>query len=58
VSPDQIGVGRRGLVLVRHGTGHHLVVLLPHDVSSPLCSSVLKPNLCTIETRCNAHGII
>lgn len=45
VSPDEVGIGRRVLVLVRHGTGHHLVVLLSHDVSSPLRSSVLKPNL-------------
>jgi len=59
VSPDKIRVGRRSLVLVRHGTGYHLVVLLPHNVSSPLSSSVLKPNLYYVrETRRNAHVIM
>jgi len=58
MSPDEIGVGRRSLILVRHGTGYHLIVLLPHNVSSPLCSSVLKPYLYMYERRRNAHVII
>lgn len=45
VSSDEVGIGRCTLVLVRHGTRYHLTVLLSHDVSSPLRSSVLKPNL-------------
>lgn len=51
VSSDQIGIGRRTLVLVRHGAGHHLAVLLSHDVPSPLGPGVLKPNLHNTHTR-------
>jgi len=57
VSSDEIGVGRRSLILIRHGTGYHLAVLLSHNVSSPFCSSVLKPNLCTRYCR-NDHVIV
>lgn len=45
MSSDEVGIGRRTLVLVRHGTSYHLTVLLSHDVSSPLRSGVLEPNL-------------
>lgn len=58
VSPDEVGIGRRSLILIRQRAGDHLAVLLSHYISSPFCPGVLEPNLYNIYNHKQLLSII